>query len=57
MEDKIEISNKEGGGDGQSQVRMEAGKERISVLKIVCWSMDVNEGQGSYQGQLGMTWT
>ncbi len=56
MEDAIEVSNKEG-GDGQSQVRMEAGKEKISVLKIVCWSMDVNEGQGSNRGQLGITWT
>ncbi len=56
MDDAIEVSNKEG-GDGQSQVRMEAGKERISVLKIVCLSMDVNEGQGSNRGQMGMTWT
>ncbi len=36
---------------------MEAGKEKISVLKIICGSMDVNEGQGSNRGQLGMTWT
>jgi hypothetical protein len=38
-------------------VRMEAGKEKISVLKIICWSMDVDEGQGSNRGQLGITWT
>jgi hypothetical protein len=49
MEDTIEVTNKKG-GDGQGQVRMEAGKERISVMSIVCWSMNVDEGQGSHRG-------
>jgi hypothetical protein len=43
MEDTIEVSNQEG-GDRQSQVRMEAGKEKVSVLKVICWSMGVDEG-------------
>ncbi len=55
MEDTIEVSNKER-GYGQSQVRMEAGKERISVIRIVCRCMDVDKGQGSQGGQLGLSW-
>jgi hypothetical protein len=55
MEDTIEVTNKER-GYGQSQVRMEAGKERISVIRIVCRCMDVDKGQGSHRGQLGLSW-